>query len=161
MTLWKALRSFRGLTRLHLLLLDVQEPSEFSCLDRLPAHAHWLTIANTSLRSTAIFENYVAEIQLDGKPVQLALWDTAGQEEYEVRSSTPNCSRARLAQVTDTLRSIIPTFPPTAVAATQLLESAHHPHRLCHRHAGLARQRQHEGAFFLVALRGPILESRD
>ncbi|KAF9507468.1 hypothetical protein BS47DRAFT_1377911 [Hydnum rufescens UP504] len=31
-----------------------------------------------------IFENYVAEIRLDGKPVQLALWDTAGQEEYEV-----------------------------------------------------------------------------
>ena len=25
----------------------------------------------------AIFENYVAEIRLDGKPVQLALWDTA------------------------------------------------------------------------------------
>ncbi|KAI0027614.1 rho small monomeric GTPase, partial [Vararia minispora EC-137] len=34
-------------------------------------------------RSAAIFENYVAEIRLDGKPVQLALWDTAGQEEYE------------------------------------------------------------------------------
>jgi len=30
-----------------------------------------------------IFENYVAEIRLDGKAVQLALWDTAGQEEYE------------------------------------------------------------------------------
>ncbi|KAH9941428.1 ras-domain-containing protein [Amylocystis lapponica] len=27
--------------------------------------------------TTAIFENYVAEIRLDGKPVQLALWDTA------------------------------------------------------------------------------------
>ena len=27
--------------------------------------------------NTAIFENYVAEIRLDGKPVQLALWDTA------------------------------------------------------------------------------------
>lgn len=27
--------------------------------------------------SAAIFENYVAEIRLDGKPVQLALWDTA------------------------------------------------------------------------------------
>jgi hypothetical protein len=26
---------------------------------------------------TAVFENYVAEIRLDGKAVQLALWDTA------------------------------------------------------------------------------------
>jgi len=30
-----------------------------------------------------IFDNYVAEIRLDGIAVQLALWDTAGQEEYE------------------------------------------------------------------------------
>lgn len=30
-----------------------------------------------------MFDNFVADIQLDGKPVQLALWDTAGQEEYE------------------------------------------------------------------------------
>ncbi|KDE06314.1 GTP-binding protein rho2 [Microbotryum lychnidis-dioicae p1A1 Lamole] len=30
-----------------------------------------------------IFENYVAEIRLDGKAVQLALWDTAGQESFE------------------------------------------------------------------------------
>ncbi|KAJ8291630.1 GTP-binding protein rho2 [Rhodotorula toruloides] len=30
-----------------------------------------------------IFDNFVAEIRLDGKAVQLALWDTAGQEDYE------------------------------------------------------------------------------
>ncbi|KAF9020276.1 hypothetical protein BDZ89DRAFT_1103307 [Hymenopellis radicata] len=36
-------------------------------------------------RPPAVFDNYVAEIHLDEKPIQLALWDTAGQEEYEVR----------------------------------------------------------------------------
>ncbi|SCZ98072.1 BZ3500_MvSof-1268-A1-R1_Chr3-3g06555 [Microbotryum saponariae] len=30
-----------------------------------------------------IFDNFVAEIRLDGKAVQLALWDTAGQESFE------------------------------------------------------------------------------
>ncbi|ODQ49857.1 ras family protein [Saitoella complicata NRRL Y-17804] len=30
-----------------------------------------------------VFENYVSDCRVDGKSVQLALWDTAGQEEYE------------------------------------------------------------------------------
>ena len=30
-----------------------------------------------------MFENYVTLVQFDGKTIELALWDTAGQEEYD------------------------------------------------------------------------------
>ncbi|KDQ11742.1 hypothetical protein BOTBODRAFT_57290 [Botryobasidium botryosum FD-172 SS1] len=30
-----------------------------------------------------VFENYVTEVQFEGKMIELALWDTAGQEEYD------------------------------------------------------------------------------
>jgi len=30
-----------------------------------------------------IFETYVADIEVDERPVELMLWDTAGQEDYD------------------------------------------------------------------------------
>jgi hypothetical protein len=48
--------------------------------------------------NAAIFENYVAEIRLDGKPVQLALWDTAYASKHSCTAKLANSTLLLVAR---------------------------------------------------------------
>lgn len=58
----------------------------------LPRHPSYLlsptvpaanSLTSNHYQIPTVFENYVTDCRVDGKSVQLALWDTAGQEDYE------------------------------------------------------------------------------
>uniref|UniRef100_A0A915P2L9 Uncharacterized protein n=1 Tax=Meloidogyne floridensis TaxID=298350 RepID=A0A915P2L9_9BILA len=61
-----------------------------------------------------VFENYVADIEVDQRQVELALWDTAGQEDYDrLRPlSYPDTNVILIIDSPDSLENIIEKWTP-------------------------------------------------
>ncbi len=84
-----------------------------------------------------VFENYVTDCRVDGKSVQLALWDTAGQEDYE-RLRPLAYSRAHVVLIgfaIDTPDSLDNVKHKVSGHGVPIRDSRHFTHSTYHSHS--------------------------
>jgi len=62
-----------------------------------------------------VFENYVTDIEVDGIKVELEMWDTAGQEDYD-RNQTSS-----IITITNTITTIIFIITTTIIPTTLII----------------------------------------
>lgn len=98
---------------------------------KAPSQRYALSIPSLPLKADSnhqvyvptVFENYVCDVEVDGKCVEMALWDTAGQEDYDrLRPlSYPDTHVVMICFAIDSPDSLVNTYEKVSTSLVPVL----------------------------------------